>query len=261
MSNHDHFDIYQRDRDSEGYSEACRSHRARAVQEHCEGLPFSQNEEERSMFSMELEGVTMSSSDQNSYTMSQQENSPNYQYYLSENRPSDYIQPFSQPLVDSTCRVEPDGNKPRKQPSWLNQPAEHGAKQLTTAKHNEFDVLTYSKPTNGKGISDTKDFHKETYRNACRLIPKTITNEQWESGIRGTISTLGNVRLDNQGDITMPGGEKFTNFQLQSGRDTMACVLLQKEQNFGFKHIRRAFHESLEKQEIVHLHRHHTGTT
>lgn len=238
---HNYFDNYQ----GQGFSE-CESQQIKP-----QGQPFNrQNEEERSKLSVVLEGTTVSPLD---HTTSYQENSPHYQH---EGHLLDlYIQPFSQPLEVLACRVQPDGgNRSQKERSWLTHPEEHGANKLPTAKHNEYDVLTYSEPTNGKGISDRKDFSKETYRNASRLIPDTITSEQWESAAQGTIKKRGDVRFDNQGDITLPGGRRFTNFQLQCGEYTMACVVMEKGKDFSVKHMRGAFHESLEKKIIVHLH-------
>ena len=194
-----------------------------------------QNEEERPRFSTVPEGATALD-----HTAPCQEHNLHY---------------GAHPGEDWTCHDEPDGGKPRKQPSWWTHPDEHGAKKLPTAKHNEYDVLSYSKPTNGRGISDAKVFSKDTYDNANGLISNAIKDEQWESRARGTINELGDVRLDNQGDITLPGGEIFTNYQIQCGKHTLACVLVQKGIQFGSRHMRRAFHESLEGQKIVHLYR------
>lgn len=191
-----------------------------------------------------------------------EEERPKFSTVLEEATALDHTAPYqnnlhygTQPGEDWTCHDEPDGGKPRKEPPWLTHPDEHGAKKLPTAKHNEYDVLTYSEPTNGRGISDTKDFSKETCHKAHRLVSATITSEQWEGATQGTINKLEDVRFDNQGDITLPGGRRFTNYQIQCGKDTMACVVMEKGKDFGAKHVRRAFHESLEERSIVHLHR------
>ena len=60
------------------------------------------------------------------------------------------------------------------------------------------------------------------------------------------------VRLDNQGDVEN-SGRWFANLHVQTGRKTVAQALIQIGQIFGIRHIRRAFTESLERQDRARL--------
>lgn len=157
------------------------------------------------------------------------------------------------PLVDT------DGGKSRKRPrSARAQSPEPEGQCLGTARHDEVDILTSKSPIGGRGIRDSRDLGQKYHKEATNLIADTVDFGKCDASISGSnLGKKGDLRLDNQGDV-LKNGKRFANLQVQSNKSTLAASLVETEQEFGPKRIRRALNESLKTQKVQKLTRNKT---